>query len=57
MDFRDLFLGSLHSTEHQKIFGYVTNTKIKFIIIVDSSNTGLRYRTSIIEEVRDLREC
>jgi len=40
---RDLFLGSLHSTEHQKIFGYVTNTKIKFIIIVESSNTALRY--------------
>jgi len=41
-DNRELYLGSLYSTEHQKVFGYVTNTKIKFIIIVDSSSTSLR---------------
>ena len=33
--FRDLYLGLLYSTEHQRIFGYVTNTKIKFVIIVN----------------------
>lgn len=41
-DNRELYLGSLYSTEHQKVFGYVTNTKIKFVIIVDSSSTSLR---------------
>jgi len=41
-DHRELYLGSLYSTEHQKVFGYVTNTKIKFIIIVDSTSTSLR---------------
>ena len=40
---RDLYLGTLYSTEHQKVFGYVTNTRVKFIIIVDNSNTNLRY--------------
>ena len=39
---RELYLGSLSSSEHQKVFGYVTNTRIKFIIIVDNSNTTLR---------------
>ena len=39
---RDLYLGVLYSTEAHKVFGFVTNTKIKFIIIVDSSNTTLR---------------
>jgi len=39
---RDLYLGVLYCTEHQKVFGYVTNTKIKFVIIVDTSNANLR---------------
>jgi len=39
---RDLYMGALYTTEHLKVFGYVTNTKIKFIIIVDSSNTNMR---------------
>ena len=34
---RELYLGSLYTSEHQKVFGYVTNTKIKFIVIVGSS--------------------
>ena len=29
-------MGVLFSTEEHKIFGYVTNTKIKFVIVVDS---------------------
>eukprot|EP00090_Calanus_glacialis_P042765 TRINITY_DN7580_c0_g1_i1.p1 TRINITY_DN7580_c0_g1~~TRINITY_DN7580_c0_g1_i1.p1 ORF type:complete len:142 (-),score=62.28 TRINITY_DN7580_c0_g1_i1:70-495(-) len=41
-DNRELYLGSLYSSEHQKVFGYVTNTRIKFIIITDNSNTTLR---------------
>nr|CAI5834554.1 unnamed protein product [Callosobruchus analis] len=32
----------LYSLETHKIYGYVTNTKIKIIIIVDSTNTALR---------------
>jgi len=39
---KDLYLGLLYSTENHKIYGYVTNTKIKFIIVVDSSNIALR---------------
>ncbi|XP_067006513.1 trafficking protein particle complex subunit 2-like protein [Anabrus simplex] len=41
-DVRELYLGLLYSTEDHKIFGYVTNTKIKFIIVVEASNTLLR---------------
>ena len=39
---RDLYLGVLYSTEAHKVYGFVTNTKIKIIVIVDSSNTALR---------------
>ena len=28
--------------EHQKVYGYVTNTRIKLVIVVDNSNTALR---------------
>ncbi|XP_057657068.1 trafficking protein particle complex subunit 2-like protein [Diorhabda carinulata] len=41
-DMRELYLGMLLSLETHKIYGYVTNTKIKFIIIVDSTNMTLR---------------
>ncbi|KAJ8925351.1 hypothetical protein NQ315_009181 [Exocentrus adspersus] len=41
-DLRELYLGMLYSLETHKIYGYVTNTKIKFIIIVDSTNMALR---------------
>ncbi|CAH0552201.1 unnamed protein product [Brassicogethes aeneus] len=41
-DLRELYLGMLYSLETHKIYGYVTNTKIKFIIIVDSTNMVLR---------------
>ena len=39
---RDLYLGVLYSTEQHKVFGYVTNTNVKFVIIVDGSNTNIR---------------
>ncbi|XP_058125975.1 trafficking protein particle complex subunit 2-like protein [Anopheles ziemanni] len=41
-DGRELYLGSLISTEQHKIYGYVTNTKIKFLIVIDASNTSFR---------------
>lgn len=41
-DPRELYLGLLYPTEDFKVYGYVTNTKIKFVIIVDSMNTILR---------------
>ncbi|XP_019757623.1 trafficking protein particle complex subunit 2-like protein [Dendroctonus ponderosae] len=41
-DNRELYLGQLYSLETCKIYGYVTNTKIKFIIVVDSTNMALR---------------
>ena len=39
---RELYLGALHSSEHQKVFGYVTNIRIKLVIVVDNTNTSLR---------------
>ncbi|XP_030759488.1 trafficking protein particle complex subunit 2-like protein [Sitophilus oryzae] len=41
-EIKELYLGMLYSLETCKIYGYVTNTKIKFIIVVDSSNLQLR---------------
>ena len=46
---RDLYLGILYSTEAHKVYGFVTNTKIKFIVIIDSSNTSLR-----VNEIRQM---
>ncbi|XP_066259491.1 trafficking protein particle complex subunit 2-like protein [Euwallacea similis] len=39
---RELYLGQLYALETCKIYGYVTNTKVKLIIVVDSSNMILR---------------
>ncbi|KAK2161662.1 hypothetical protein LSH36_112g05040 [Paralvinella palmiformis] len=42
-DMRELYLGLLYPTEDYKVYGYVTNTKIKFVIVVESSsNISLR---------------
>ncbi|XP_054711385.1 trafficking protein particle complex subunit 2-like protein [Uloborus diversus] len=41
-DLRELYLGLLYPTEDYKVYGYVTNTKIKFVVIVESSHTTLR---------------
>jgi len=41
-DLRELYLGLLYPTEDYKVYGYVTNTKIKLVIVVESSNTTLR---------------
>ncbi|XP_064640642.1 trafficking protein particle complex subunit 2-like protein [Lineus longissimus] len=41
-DLRELYLGLLYPTEDYKVYGYVTNTKIKFVIVVETSNTNLR---------------
>lgn len=41
-DLRELYLGLLYPTEDFKVYGYVTNTKIKFVIVVESSNATLR---------------
>lgn len=41
-ELRELYLGLLYPTEDYKVYGYVTNTKIKFVIVVESSNTTLR---------------
>ncbi|XP_011143104.1 trafficking protein particle complex subunit 2-like protein isoform X3 [Harpegnathos saltator] len=42
VDTRDLYLGLLFATEEYKIYGYATNTKIKFVIVLQSSNVSLR---------------
>ncbi|KAL1116790.1 hypothetical protein AAG570_005262, partial [Ranatra chinensis] len=41
-DIRELYMGLLYATEEHKIFGYVTNTRVKFIVIVDASHSTLR---------------
>ncbi|XP_050545058.1 trafficking protein particle complex subunit 2-like protein [Daktulosphaira vitifoliae] len=41
-DMRELYLGLLYSTENHKIYGYVTNTKVKFFVVIDASNLTLR---------------
>ncbi|XP_076321408.1 trafficking protein particle complex subunit 2-like protein isoform X2 [Tachypleus tridentatus] len=48
-ELRELYLGLLYPTEDYKVYGYVTNTRIKFIIIVESSYTTLRDN--------DIRQC
>ncbi|KAL5289333.1 TRAPPC2L family protein [Megaselia abdita] len=39
---KELYLGLLYSTDNQKIYGYITNTKVKFIVVVDSGNVALK---------------
>ncbi|KAF0302528.1 Trafficking protein particle complex subunit 2-like protein [Amphibalanus amphitrite] len=41
-DSRELYLGALYSTEEHRVFGYATNTKIKFIIVVEAANVSIR---------------
>ncbi|KAK9393430.1 trafficking protein particle complex subunit 2-like [Crotalus adamanteus] len=43
VDEQDLYLGLLYPTEDYKVYGYVTNSKLKFVLVVDSSNTALRH--------------
>ncbi|KAM9607473.1 trafficking protein particle complex subunit 2-like protein isoform 2-T2 [Trichechus inunguis] len=42
VDQRELYLGLLYPTEDHKVYGYVTNSKVKFVMVVDASNTALR---------------
>lgn len=37
-DMRDLYLGLLYSTDTHKIYGYVTNTRIKLVLVTSSSS-------------------
>lgn len=39
---RELYLGLLYSTEEFRVFGYATNTKIKFVIVVEAANVSIR---------------
>ncbi|XP_046295914.1 trafficking protein particle complex subunit 2-like protein [Marmota monax] len=39
---REPYLGLLYPIEDYKAYGYVTNSKVKFVMVVDSSNTALR---------------
>ncbi|GFN92257.1 trafficking protein particle complex subunit 2-like protein [Plakobranchus ocellatus] len=41
-DLRELYLGLLYPTEDYKVYGYVTNTRVKFVVVVDSTNASLR---------------
>ncbi|XP_065065249.1 trafficking protein particle complex subunit 2-like protein [Rhopilema esculentum] len=41
-DPRELYLGLLYPTEDYKVYGFVTNTKVKFVIVVEAANTSLR---------------
>jgi len=37
-----MYLGLLYPTEDYKVYGYVTNTKIKFILVIDDSLTDIK---------------
>ncbi|TMW54761.1 hypothetical protein DOY81_000292 [Sarcophaga bullata] len=39
---KEVYLGLLYATETHKIYGFVTNTKIKSILVIDSGNIALR---------------
>jgi len=39
---RELYLGALTAQEEYKVYGYMTNTKIKLIIIVEETSVPLR---------------
>lgn len=41
-DIREFYLGLLYPTEDYRVYGYVTNTKVKFVIVVNASNNQLR---------------
>ncbi|ESN95910.1 hypothetical protein HELRODRAFT_126817, partial [Helobdella robusta] len=41
-EMREPYLGLLYPTEDYRVYGYVTNTKTKFLILVDSGNNNLR---------------
>nr|CAB3267223.1 trafficking protein particle complex subunit 2-like protein [Phallusia mammillata] len=41
-DLREFYLGQLYPSEDYRIYGYVTNTKVKFVIVVEAANTQLR---------------
>ncbi|KAK2190441.1 hypothetical protein NP493_80g05023, partial [Ridgeia piscesae] len=41
-DPRELYQGLLYPTEDYKVYGYVTNTKIKFIGVLNANNITLR---------------
>ena len=36
-DIRELYLGLLYSSETHRVYGYATNTKVKFVIVLDVS--------------------
>jgi hypothetical protein len=38
-DFREHYLGPLYPSEQYKIYGYATNTRIKFVIITENLNS------------------
>lgn len=41
-DNRDFYLAQLYPAEDYQVYGYVTNTKVKFVLVVEASNTHLR---------------
>jgi hypothetical protein len=49
--YRDLYLGSLFATEKKRVYGYVTNTRIKFIIIVHINSTVGQTRDNEIRQM------
>uniref|UniRef100_H2Z8Y2 Trafficking protein particle complex subunit 2-like protein n=1 Tax=Ciona savignyi TaxID=51511 RepID=H2Z8Y2_CIOSA len=41
-DMREFYLGQLYPSEDYRIYGYVTNTKVKFVMVVEASCTHIR---------------
>lgn len=46
-----MYLGHLYTFADQQVYGYITNTKVKFVIIISNPNDAV-LRTADIVQVR-----
>lgn len=47
----DMYLGHLYSFEDRHVYGYITNTKIKYVVVVTSPENAM-VRNSEMLQVR-----
>eukprot|EP01134_Creolimax_fragrantissima_P001534 CFRG1534T1 len=45
MDSPDLYLGLLTPADEYNVYGYLTNTKTKFIAVIDETGSGTKIKT------------
>ncbi|KAL7750270.1 hypothetical protein RI367_004443 [Sorochytrium milnesiophthora] len=46
----DMYLGLLYSLEDLAVYGYITNTRIKFFVIVSTSSTASHSRPTVLRD-------